>query len=408
MKKRTESKFILPLSMMCLVMTIFLSACHHDDPDTISPEAISCNDINSDVVWADRGDGIDYTVNCEITTYAKITIEPGVVIRFENNAGIRIASGGSLKAIGTATNPIVLKGNVDAAGVWKGLYFQSNSVENELNYCTISNGGSASFDGNNTRKANIRVANNAQLKIRNSTVSKSAYDGLYVDGLDVDAINPVTVFNNNTFSDNQNYPVSTIGAMVTVMDGTTSQFTGNTKNKILVRGGRLYGNHTWNKANVNYLIQDVVSAGYYTDNGNLTINPGVTIEFAGDAGLCTGDYSTASWLKINGSSTEHVVLKGETTAAGAWKGVAFQSTSPNNDINYADISDGGSSSYTGATQKRANIHAGAWSDGSFTISNTTISNSAAWGIWVTLGSPDITIPASVTYSSNASGNYYKE
>ena len=77
-------------------------------------------------------------------------------------------------------------------------------------------------------------------------------------------------------------------------------------------------------------------------------------------------------------------------------------------LSYADISDGGSSSYTGATQKRANIHAGAWSDGSFTISNSTIGNSAAWGIWVTLGSPDITIPASVTYSNNASGNYYKE
>lgn len=405
MKNRTKT--ILQV-VTILIMTVFISACHHDDTTTITPQSISCNDVNTDVVWADRGDGVDYTVDCVITTYAKITIEPGVVIKFSNNAGIIVASGGSLKAIGTLDKPIVLEGDVDANGVWKGLYFQSNNVENELNYCTVKNGGSASFDGNSARKANIRVANNAQLKIRNSTVSKSGYDGLYVDGFDSDAVNPVTAFNNNTFSDNQNYPVSTIGAMVAVMDGTSSQFTGNVKNKILVRGGRLFGNHTWTKANVNYLIQDLLSVGYYTDNGNLTINPGVTIEFAGDAGLCTGDYSTGSWLNINGSSTEHVVLKGEATAQGAWKGVAFQSMSSNNAINYADISDGGSSSFTGATQKRANLFAGAWSDGSFTIANSTVTNSAGWGIWVTLGSPDITVPGTVTYSNNALGNYYKE
>ena len=104
MKNGIARNLFTVLCIVCLIMTVFLSACHRDDPDTITPEPISCNDINADVVWADRGDGIDYTVDCEITTYAKITIEPGVVIQFENNAGIRVASGGSLKAIGTSTN----------------------------------------------------------------------------------------------------------------------------------------------------------------------------------------------------------------------------------------------------------------------------------------------------------------
>jgi hypothetical protein len=402
-------KNTLSFSAIFILMTVFLSACKKKDtaPDNL-PVNISCSDISSATTWVDRGDGIDYILPCVISVKAQLTIEPGVTIQVKSGAGILVETTGSLVAVGTSSKEIIFKSEEDVAGVWKGIYIKSNNVLNELNYCRISNGGSASFDGNTTKLANVRVALNAKLKIQNSTISKSAKDGLLVDGLDSDALNPITAFANNTFTGNLNYPISALGSIGNVLDGTGSTYTGNTYNKVLLRGGRLYGAHTWKKMNVPYLIQSIVSVGYYTDNGNLTIEPGVTVQFAGDAGLCTGDYSTGSWLKANGTSANRITFTGETAAPGAWKGIAFQSNSSNNQISYADISYGGSSSYTGATQKKANLHGGAWSNGTFTISNATISNSGAWGIWVTLGSPSITVPGSVTYSGNASGNYYQE
>lgn len=393
--------------IVVLIMTVFLSACRRDNKDTVIP-VISCDDINNDVVWADRGDSIDYIVNCVITVNAKLTIAPGVVIQFKNNAGIIIESAGTLVAAGTAAKPIVLKGDVDIAGVWKGLYIKSNNVLNELNYCTVTNAGSGSFDGSSAKVANIRLIIESKLKLQNSTISKSGKDGLLVDGFDTDERNPLTLFAANTFSGNMNYPVSAIGAVANSLDGTGSSYTGNTYDKVQLRGGRLYGSHTWTKLNVPYLVTAIVSAGYYNDNGSLTIQPGATIQFTGNGGLCTGDYSTTSWMSIAGTSAERITLTGETAAPGAWKGIAFQSNSPNNRVSYTDISYGGGSSYTGSSTKLGNIVGGAWSAGTFTIDNAAINHSAGYGIYISLGSPSVSVPGSVTYSGNASGNYYHE
>lgn len=409
MKKTTLFTGFTPTVLTTfLLMTIFMSSCRRDDDGTEDPALkLSCNDITSDVVWEDKGNGVDYVVDCIISVRAKLTIAPGVTIQFKNNGGLSIESNGTLVAVGTLTDTILLKGDVDVPGVWRGIYIKSNNVQNELGYCTIANAGSLSFDGNSTKLANIRVALNGKLKINNCTVAKSAKDGLLVDGLDTDEQNPITAFSKNLFKDNQNYPISAIGATASAID-TGSTFINNAKNKVQLRGGLLYGNHVWKKIKVPFLIEGIVAAGYYSDAGSLTIEPGVVVQFAGDAGLCTGNYSTNSWMRIVGTATERITLTGESAAPGAWKGIAFQSTSPNNVISYLDISYGGSSSYTGATSKRSNILAGGYSAGSFTITNSTVTNSEAWGIYVSMASPDITVPASVTYSGNALGNYYKE
>lgn len=383
----------------------FISSCR---PGSDLTPTISCDDINSNTVWQDRGDGVDYILDCILSVNAKLTIEPGVVIQCNSGSGIIIETGGSLVAAGTLADPIEMKGEVDVPAVWKGLYIKSNNVLNELNYCSVSNGGSGSFEGNSTKVANIRLSLNAKLKLTNSTIRSSGKEGLLVDGLDSDDLNPIASFSNNNFKDNLNYPISAIASIATMLDGTASSYTANTNNKILLRGGRMFGSHVWQKMDIPYLIQGIASVGYYTDNGNLTIQPGVRVQFAGDAGLCTGDYSTASWMNITGTASERVTLTGEIASPGAWKGIAFQSTSPNNTISFADVSYGGSSSYTGNTSQRGNIMGGAWSAGSFNIANTTISNSQAWGIYCTLSSPVITVPASVTYTGNTSGNYYHE
>ncbi len=395
------------LSMAAIAFfTLITGACRRDEEDAIDPN-IPCAEITSPTTWADRGEGIDYILNCDLVVSAKLTIAPGVVIQCANNASITIESNGAIVAVGNASAPIIFQGESALAGIWQGLFIRSNSPENELRYCTISHAGSGSFDGSDV-KAAIRLRQSSLVKILNSTISKSARDGIYIEGLDTDSQNPISVYQANSISECARYPLNILGATVNVLDGTSSTYTANANQFINIRGGRLYGDHIWKKTSIPYRVEEVVAAGYYNDNGSLTLNPGVTINFAGGAGLCSGDYSTGSWMRIVGTATERITLTGETALAGAWKGIAFQSTLPQNAIQFADISFGGGGSFTGNTSQKANIRAGSWSAGSFTISDATISGSIGYGIYASFSSPDITWPASVVFSNNALGDYFHD
>ena len=329
-----------------------------------------------------------------------------VLIEIPNSAegaGIIVADAGSLKVNGTAANNVTMRGLTGATGEWNGLWFQSMDDNNELNYCKLIGGGKASFNGHDI-KANIRVSLNGKLGIMNSTISGSGRDGLYIEGLDHDFLNPLRVFSGNTFSGNARFPISTISSTVSKLDGMSSTYNSNGDNRIEVRGGRVYGNHTWNKNSIPYLVSGAVSAGYYSDEGNLTIGAGTVIEFINNFGITVGEYSSG-YLKMEGTNADHVVLR--SGDASNWQGICFQSTNAQNMLSYVDIDKGGSAAFTGASQKKANIVIGGYSAGSATIQNCMVKNSAAYGIFVAFGStpPAIT---NVTYSGNAQTNYYVE
>ncbi|MFN5317327.1 MAG: hypothetical protein ACK5CY_00645 [Bacteroidia bacterium] len=386
-----------------VLFSVLSGACRRDEEDP----TLSCTEISAPTTWADRGDGIDYILDCDLVVSAKLTIAPGVVIQCNNNASITIENNGALVAVGSSAAPIIFQGESSLAGVWQGLYIKSNSPENELRYCTISHTGSGSFDGADI-KAAIRLRQSSLVKILNCTINKSARDGIYIEGFDSDSQNPISVFQSNSISECARYPLNILGATVDVLDGMSSTYPSNTNPYINIRGGRLFGDHIWKKTSIPYRVEAIVSAGYYGDNGNLTLNPGTTLKFVGDAGLCTGDYSTGSWMRIVGTDAERITLTGETQLPGSWKGIAFQSTQPQNTIQFADISFGGGSSYTGNTAQKGNILAGSWSAGSVTISDATVSGSIGYGIYATMPSPEITWPSSVVFSNNASGNYFHE
>lgn len=397
------------ISLFTILLSILIiGSCKKDSKNNVAiPEKISCTDITTEKTLTDRGDGVDYILDCVVSIYGRLTIAPGVVIQCKANSGFWVANSGSLSAVGTAAAPINFKAETEVPGFWKGIYFQSNNPLNELNYCTIEYAGSSSFDGNADNKAGVRVSANGKLKITNSKVYGSASNGLLVDGIDAERNNPISSFSNNEFTGN-NFPLSIIAPVINSLDGMGSKYLGNTKNKILVRGGVLVNDHLWKKTPIPYLINNTVKVGDYGDAANLVINPGVTIQFGSDQGLTTGEYSSGSSLKIVGTPTERITLTGETPVAGSWKGIAFQSNSPINEIAYTDISYGGSSSFTGATNRLANINAGAYSAGTFKISYSSVTNSAAYGIYVTMPSANIDTTNNVTFSNNASGNYKKE
>jgi hypothetical protein len=399
-----STKIFKPVLLtICLGAVISFSSCHRDDDLETPPPSAICGDINVDSTWTNSREGVDYIISCPVSVNALLTIEPGTEIEFRSGAGIIVEAGGSLKAVGNAANKITMRGVTDVQGGWKGIFIKSNNVTNEINHCVIKGGGQSSFDGQSTFIANIRITLGAKLKLLNSEVSKSGKYGLYTEGFDSDERSPVTLFSGNTFSNNAGYPISTLAATGNILDGTASVFTANGKQFIEFCGGRMFGNHTWKKAGIPYLVSGYTIAGYYTDQGNLIVEPGVNITFAADQGLGVGEYSNG-YVKMVGSASEHITLTGESASPGAWKGICFQSTNTANKLSYVDISYGGSSSFTGASGDRANISIGGYSAGDVKIDNTTVKNSDLYGIMVKGGSTPPILTA-VTYSGNAGDNY---
>lgn len=72
---------------------------------------------------------------------ANLTLAPGTVFEFDYEGGFCVRSG-SLKAIGTASEPIIFKGIAGGEGKWVGLSFHSNSPDNQLVNCIVTGGGS--------------------------------------------------------------------------------------------------------------------------------------------------------------------------------------------------------------------------------------------------------------------------
>jgi hypothetical protein len=395
------------IMLLLLVSILNLSSCRRpdDDPDPDPSTVLTdfCGNITTATTWTNNRTGVDYRVSCIIYVSADLVIEEGTEIEFKDGAGIVVEDGGSLRANGTAANKVQMHGATAGSGTWKGLWFQSASNNNILEHTMINGGGQGSFNGHDI-KANIRLSVDGKLAITNSNVSNSDRDGLYIDGLDFASNNPLRGFAANSFTNNARYPITTIASSVTQLDGVSSSYTSNGSNFIEIRGGRLYGSHTWKKTAAPFLITTTVSVGYYSDLGSLVVDPGVNIRFAADKGITTGEYSSSS-MRMVGSASEHISLA---SADGSdWKGVCFQSTNSQNLLSYVDINKGGSSSYTGATQKKGNIIIGGYSAGFATIQNCSVTNSAAYGIFVAMGST-LPVLSNVTYSGNNLANYYVE
>ena len=117
---------------------------------------------------------------------ATLTIDPGVVVRFEPGTGLYIGYKGgtyehsyygALSAQGTESAPITFTSNAVAPtpGDWKGIYFrdQTKDALTRLDHCVLEYGG-------HTHKANLYFFK-ASPAIINSTIQYSSVNGIYLN-----------------------------------------------------------------------------------------------------------------------------------------------------------------------------------------------------------------------------------
>jgi hypothetical protein len=386
---------------ICLLAAASMPACRPtvvDPVPTVEPEVLKCN-ISSPITLTNRNPaGVDYIVSCEVYVTAQITVEPGVTIVMKSGSGIEMYA--PFYANGTADRPIIIKGENDTPGFWKSILLASGDNGNTLNYCTISNGGGGSMNGDASLNGNVVVLNETGLNMNHTTLEKSGALGIY--GRTLGTKKQFQTFTANILRQNTLAPIKTTPSNVTALEATNT-FENNGVNRIEIAQGVMTGANRWRKLGLNYYCSGTVAIqGAATDN--LIIDAGVDIAFGSSAHLRTNEYN-ACYMRFEGTAAEPISLHGLNSVQGDWEGVCFQSTNTQNSMVYTNIKDGGGGAFTGAGGILGNIVIGGYSTGRCRLQYVKSTNSAGCGLKLgTIGSNAYVDDGNNTFSGNAGGS----
>ena len=317
------------------------------------------------------------------TVTAPLTIAAGTSFQADADAGILVnVDAGALVAVGTAQAPIVFTGLTEVPGFWRGIGIgSSNNPLNELAFVTVAHGGAAPFNIGGGVAANVFVR--GELSITNSTLRDSENNGLVVeDGAELE-------FANNTFADNVFslvLPTKLLGSIDDASDYDTAADRG-----ISAFASTVDTAQTWPATNT-----AIVLSGITTVTAALTIAAGATFQADTDAGILVN--VDAGALIAIGTAQDPIVFTGLTAIPGFWRGIGIGSSdNPLNELAFVTVAHGGRAAF--------NIGGGVAADvfvrGTLRLSNSTLRDSAAFGLFVEDGgtlSP--ANAATVTFSGN--------
>ena len=336
---------------------------------------------------------IDYLVTGNVTASAMLTIEPGVVIHFQENTMLTIDQAGSIKAEGTESDSIVFTSvNEDGGILWKGIFIGSGSSQNIIKYAKVMYAGNEAmnFTGDDF-KAGIGVNSGGNIRVENSTLMFNDGYGLYVDENE----GHINTFINNDVSDNM-VGVGTWADEVDDLDNTTT-FSNNSQAAVEIMASSFSETNeaTWN------VLADGASyniSGTINVNGTLTIAPGANFEM--DEDVIINVYGA---FIANGTDVSPINFTTSDDALGLlWKGIYVNSADGRNILNHVNISYAGNSimNFSGA-----DFSAGLGIDasGKISITNSTFSNNEGYGVYSEESGGQIATFEANTFSSNDVG-----
>jgi hypothetical protein len=326
-----------------------------------------------------------YRVSSDIESYGKIIIEEGAVFKFENDIRFRLRSDGVMQAMGTESNPVVFKGAVEMAGAWRGLLFESNSLENQLHHMHFLHAGHSGLASGYGKTA-IGFASGSRATLSNVQFYDIDGYGIYIRYENAEISFDKLKFG-QTLAEEAIYMRAT---QIASLDH-ESDF-GN--NYVVVDGGTLNkgSDHNWIKLqNGKYLF-----TGDPDIYDKITIEAGAVFEFDNDVRF---RLRTESTIIAEGTASDMIVFSRRQGAGAYWKGLYYQSNSPESVMNYVEISYAGNSNLA-AGLGQTNL--GVDNNSRLTLTNSTISNSLGWGIDVR-SSGDLT-ESNNTFFGNAMGD----
>lgn len=156
--------------------------------------------INSPQTWLALGSPILLLNTMDVN--AALTINPGVKIMQAAGEGINVRESGSLTAIGTASQPIVIEGQFASPGYAAGIQINSNNPANKFAYVNMSHLGS--YWAWEYSAINVH----GRLEIDNCSITNSNSWAIYAEGSSTIVTNGTTqttaagVTSNNTLAGN--------------------------------------------------------------------------------------------------------------------------------------------------------------------------------------------------------------
>ncbi|WP_297337892.1 hypothetical protein [Algoriphagus sp.] len=328
--------------------SVILFSCDRDEDsepveEELPPIALDCNYFSENrILENDPRRPIDYVISCYTNVQGSLRIEAGVVIAFENHAGMRVDLDNQLfEVIGTETEPVIFTGTRAQNGFWRGIYFtEAHNANNIIEHAVIEYAGSQPlketspiYEGALALRGVSGTPPQA-LTLTNVEIRQSGNHGLDFSGLETNAsvsVSQVTITENNGF------PVKVSANMAHIFDASSS-FEGNGSDFINIVEDHYEINSTvtWADLNVPYLVDSRI---HIKDGGNLTLEAGSEFYFEPEAYIQPYDGSTDGGadlsLKILGTSTEQVLLA---AANGTnWGGIQFGFTQEDNQISHAII-----------------------------------------------------------------------
>jgi len=327
--RRTLSNWSIIVIIFVLIPGfLFIQACKKTDEDPVEkdPVVLDCDYFETDrVLEDDPNRPVDFIVTCVAKVEGDIEIREGVVIEFQDDAGLYIEVG-TLKAEGTSSKKVVFTGVNKIKGSWRGIFYASKSTNNILDHAVVSYAGGGSFNVFGDL-GNVIVFENAKVAITNTEISNGKEHGLNAVWRNTD----IREFNNNTITGNNKYPVISLTEYGNVFNATNS-FTGNDLDYIFLDGSYVIrGNRTWQKTNVPYLIDGSITID---KNESLTIEAGAELRFEDQSEIFV---KKGGYLAVNGEASDMVLITGIVNQPGAWLGIMNQSDDLRNVIDYAEI-----------------------------------------------------------------------
>lgn len=334
------NKFIATLIIPILSLFFLLSISHAD---------IYHNNrvITADETWTAFGNDHIVTGYVIVSHDATLTIEPGVTVKFNEDAKLSIGDGtggGQLIARGTKDNEIVFTSNLTspAPGDWQFIFFNENAADTSIiEHAVIEYSG-----GNSTYKSAIYLFGDTSPTFRNCLIRYSATRGISfqgpstseisgccftnngTEGIWISTAGTKPVINNNSFTGNGSYPIHIYGA--TTHDPpeipNTNIFSANNPDQIFFHTN-FYQNYTMHNIGIPYYFD---GDAHVDNHATLTIQPGVEIRFNQRAALYIDD----GILDSRGTDTQKIIFTSNEAIPepGDWDYILFNGDSASDSI----------------------------------------------------------------------------
>lgn len=374
------------------------------DPDASPIDPTACRQVISTRITVpttltNGPEACDYLVSGNIRVTSALTIEAGTTVVFGQDSRWFFVDQGSIQAIGTEDEPIVLQGVESLPGYWYGLCFADNRAS-RLEYVALLNAGKV-YGLDSCRGAIGDVGAGEPISIVDSLIA-----GAHTTGLDATDL-VLGDFARNVFAGNLEYGVRVSARNMAKLDS-ESDYLGNSVGRpnalpyVSISGTDLRensGTHRWPALGIPYYIGDTTHpywryVNLYGPNTTVEIAPGATFMFGPGAGLNVYDDAT---LVGSGTAGAKIVFRGTDEVPGHWDGLNVGDSAIT--LDYAEISWGGQASGS------ANLHIfGNKTTRQSSLGHMLIRGSGSCGIRIDEYTSPLVILANMTYSENAEGD----